>query len=116
MTFDEFWQAYPRHLGKHEARKAFAKIPLLLHNELMVGLVAWCGYWENTRTEAQYIPYPATWLNKRRWEDKPMVVVRQQVGVAPAATVRPEFMEYYRLRQRGEAKGSFQDWLAARGT
>lgn len=70
--FNRFWEAYPRKCGKQNARKAFAKIAP--DEDLMVMLLTAIEAQKKsdqwTRGEGQYIPYPATWLNGRRWEDE----------------------------------------------
>ncbi len=61
--FDEFWAAYPRKVGKPDAVKAFTKaLKKTDFAGLMVGLK---GY--RFSEDPQYIPHPATWLNKERW-------------------------------------------------
>lgn len=69
--FDRFWRAYPRKVGKDDARKAFAKrnpdeamLALMLRAiEKQRASKAW------TKDEGQFIPHPATWLNQGRWQD-----------------------------------------------
>lgn len=69
--FSDFWKEYPRKEAKADAVKAFAK--LKMNDELMDTLMA--GLFRATESEAwlkdggKFIPYPATWLNGRRWED-----------------------------------------------
>ena len=78
--FDAFWSAYPRKVGKGAAEKAWKKISpdaetvslILSALEVQKG----CEQWR--RENGQYIPYPATWLNQRRWEDEPNVSVPQR--------------------------------------
>jgi predicted phage replisome organizer len=70
--FNLFWERYPKKLAKRDAEKAFAKIKpdeklfnLILEKlELYKKSEAWL------KDGGQYIPYPATWLNGRRWEDE----------------------------------------------
>lgn len=71
-AFDAFWAAYPRHVDKQKARRAWAK---LTPDEALVETIlravkaqSACEQW--TRDGGAYIPYPATWLNGRRWEDE----------------------------------------------
>ena len=71
--FERFWDAYPKRKGKETARKTFRK--LNVDEELMETML--CAI-EREKQSAQwrenggkYIPYPATWLNQRRWEDEP---------------------------------------------
>jgi hypothetical protein len=40
------------------------------HEDVIAGLQPWLRYW-GSRGDDQYIPYPATWLNKERWKDEP---------------------------------------------
>ena len=69
-SFDEFWERYPRKIGKAAARKAFQKASLKAwQNEIMFGLSQQMA--SLTAREAQYIPHPATWLNQERWNDEP---------------------------------------------
>ena len=71
--FDRFWGAYPRKVSKADARKAFAKLdPDAALVEEMLRALDWQKRLpEWTKDCGQFIPYPATWLNARRWEDEP---------------------------------------------
>ncbi len=70
--FDQFWQVYPNKKSKNEAIKAFAKInPDEQLLALIVAKIEQAKTSEQWRDQAgRYIPYPATWLNQRRWEDE----------------------------------------------
>ena len=70
--FDRFWGAYPRKVSKADARKAFAKLnPDGELVEAMLRALDWQKRLpEWTKDGGQFIPYPATWLNARRWEDE----------------------------------------------
>lgn len=70
--FVRFWAAYPKKRSKGQAEKAWAKLQPdeQLFRAIMDGL-------ERAKTSAdwqkdggQYIPYPATWLNAKGWEDE----------------------------------------------
>lgn len=70
--FDRFWAAYPRKVSKADARKVFAK---LSPDEQMVEMMLQALDWQKrlpewTKDGGRYVPYPATWLNSRRWEDE----------------------------------------------
>jgi hypothetical protein len=69
--FDAFWTAYPRKVGKAYARTAWTKA--LKRGADPAAVVAavprHAAYWHQTQTQAQYIPYPSTWLNGDRYED-----------------------------------------------
>lgn len=68
--FEAFWNAYPKvkQKSKQEAREAFAKVDVPLQT-LLDALEIQKKSHDWTKEGGQYIPYPAKWLNKRRWED-----------------------------------------------
>ena len=70
--FDEFYEAYPRHVSKEPARKAWMK--LKPDDDLREAILSdvhrrVTGEWKDK--DVQYIPHPSTYLNQRRWEDEP---------------------------------------------
>ena len=68
--FDEFWQRYPRKIGKGAAHKAYAKATRKAdHDDLMFGLSQQLPAMQ--AKDQQYIPHAATWLNAERWSDEP---------------------------------------------
>jgi hypothetical protein len=69
VSFDDFYKLYPRKVAKGMACKAWQKVsaadrPLLMRRLQKFIDVDWKG------TEVRFVPYPATWLNARRWEDE----------------------------------------------
>lgn len=67
--FDLFWQAYPKKVGKNEARRAFAKVSQPV--EMLVDAVKRQKDSEQwSRDNGRFIPNPATWLSQQRWEDQ----------------------------------------------
>jgi hypothetical protein len=70
--FDRFWATYPRKVAKAAAVKAWAKIsPDHELTNIIVGAIqrqAQSDQW--VRDDGKFVPYPATWLNGRRWEDE----------------------------------------------
>lgn len=82
--FDEFWADYPRRVKKPQAKSAWrtqkcaALLSTILHDiELRKPGAEW------TKDNGEFIPYPASYLNARRWEDEP-------VEVAKASRIMPE--------------------------
>lgn len=69
--FDEFWSAYPRKVGKGDARKRWEKIKPddTLFEKIMASVEAAKQSKEWRKDNGEYIPYPATWLNREGWED-----------------------------------------------
>ncbi len=78
--FAQFWAAYPKKVGKSSAEKAFAKINP--DDELLKAIInaidkqSKSEQW--TKDDGQFIPYPATWLNGKRWEDDLTVVTAKK--------------------------------------
>lgn len=72
VKFNEFWDAYPRKVSKAEARKSFEKInpSKELHETMIRAVRVACQSQQWRKDGGQYIPYPSTWLNQKRWEDK----------------------------------------------
>jgi hypothetical protein len=72
VWFSEFWTEYPKKVAKQNALKAWKKIkpdaPLMA--AIMTSLKRWKTSYEWLRDGGRFIPYPATWLNGRRWEDE----------------------------------------------
>lgn len=72
QNFSDFWSMYPRHVGKPAAKKALrAALRKDAAAVIAIGLDAWVKAWTAAGTEAEFIPYPATWLNQERWNDAP---------------------------------------------
>lgn len=72
--FDAWWEQYPKKLGKDAARRSWTKATTGKHRATAELLITKIGehkrFWKHNGTEDQFIPYPATWLNGRRWEDE----------------------------------------------
>ncbi len=70
--FDTFWEAYPRKKNKGQAEKAFMKVNP--DEELLAVILAKIEQATKSRDwqkeDGEYIPYPATWLNAKGWEDE----------------------------------------------
>ncbi len=91
-SFNSFWLAYPKKIGKGMAEKAWNKInkPVETCNLILQALV-WQKQSEQwTKDNGQFIPYPATYLNQRRWEDEP--TTNNKTGIDPACPNVPEWV------------------------
>lgn len=71
-SFESFWAAYPRKVAKPQAEKAWRKLdPDTQTLEAIIAAIQRDGRSDQwLRDGGQFIPYPATWLNGRRWEDQ----------------------------------------------
>ena len=72
MRFEVFWKAYPKKKSKGQAEKVFAKInPDEQLLATMLATIERAKKSEDWQKEGgQYIPYPATWLSAKGWEDE----------------------------------------------
>lgn len=71
VGFSTWWNRYPRRVDKVKAARAWLRLtPDDQSDAAGPGLVGWLQYWQS-RNEPQFVPYPATWLNNRRWEAEP---------------------------------------------
>lgn len=70
--FEIFYSLYPRHVGKEKAMEAWQELnPDSELQKIIMDAVDKQKLSEQwTKNNGQFIPYPATWLNGRRWEDE----------------------------------------------
>jgi hypothetical protein len=69
--FNEFWNAYPKRVGKGQARKAFAlACKIASASEIVSGAIRFADHAKEQGTAMRFIPHPTTWLNGERWEDE----------------------------------------------
>jgi len=74
--FFEFWKTYPRRTKKPSAEKAWKKLnpDQALQDRILQAIERQKTSPDWTCDNGQFIPYPASWLNERRWEDEPTAV------------------------------------------
>lgn len=70
--FEAFWKAYPKKKAKEAAKKAWAKLkPDERLGKAIIQAVTESAKTKDWKKEnGKYIPYPATYLNGKRWEDE----------------------------------------------
>jgi hypothetical protein len=70
--FEEFWKAYPKKKAKEDARKAWNKLKPneALGKEIIQAVTESAKSKDWLKENGKYIPYPATYLNGKRWEDE----------------------------------------------
>ena len=82
IAFEQFWAAYPRKVGKGDARKSWRKIegvPSLL-TKILSSIAAQKKWPQWTKDGGQFIPHPSTWLNQKRWLDGGIEPPEETVG------------------------------------
>ena len=70
ISFDEFYKLYPRKISRSNAEKSFKKLKKGDRFLAYEGIIKYNKFWLENEVEPQYIPYPSTWLNQKRWEDE----------------------------------------------
>lgn len=80
-SFEQFWTAYPKRKSRGVAERAFQRLnPSAALLAVMVKAIERAKASEQwAKDGGQFIPYPATWLTARGWED--------EVTLASTATV-----------------------------
>lgn len=80
--FDEFWEAYPNKRDKSKARELWLKLAPdeALKKQMIAAVKQQAKSDEWTKDGGQYVPYPSTWLRRRRWEDEPATLTVTESG------------------------------------
>jgi hypothetical protein len=67
--FNQFWEAYPKKVGRDAALKAWEKVKPPIDD--VIYSLAWQKQTEQwSKKNGQYIPNPSTYLNQGRWKDE----------------------------------------------
>lgn len=83
LAFDAFWQAYPKKVAKLDALKAF-KRARLKNGDFEAAMAALESAKQSDqwlRDDGKYIPHPATWLRKRRFEDEQPTAAKARLAL-----------------------------------
>jgi len=82
--FEEFYKAYPKKRNKGTAEKAWKKLPLDngLFDKIMKAVEASKHSPDWQKDNGTFIPYPASWLNAKGWEDE--ITPIENDGLSPA--------------------------------
>jgi hypothetical protein len=74
--FQEFWNLYPRKVGKGKAEEAWLAIGISNGTlGAIIKALSWqvkSEQWKEGR--GRFIPHPTTYLIQRRWEDEPVII------------------------------------------
>jgi len=77
--FKKFYELYPKKKGNGKANESYCKLFKSLKTEdqiieqakaVLTGLKSAVVEWNKSKTELEFIPHPATWLNQKRWLDE----------------------------------------------
>ena len=70
MSFIEFYNLYPRKMGRKDAEKSWNRLTPAQQAECLEAMPNYLKYWKIKETAKDFIPYPATFLNNERWTDE----------------------------------------------
>lgn len=108
--FSRFWKVYPRKVAKQDALKAWQK---LRPSEAVLGLILEAvdrqrGWLDWIKDGGKFIPYPASWLNGRRWEDQPPEPLRKAPEVSKPYVPLPggEPLDFAKMRSANGGRGN----------
>lgn len=103
--FPEFWEWYPRKVGKADAQKAWAKATAKTDpQEILDGLERY--RLDPNLPEKEFIPHASTWLAGGRWEDEPLparnVVQMRPTGAQIRLQAGYDLLQQTQARQAGQ--------------
>jgi hypothetical protein len=87
MSFDIFWEMYPRKVSKRVAQRKFESLKPDEQSMALEALPNHIKYWKSKNTEMEFICHASTWLSQYRFEDE--IVIEQ-----PKVNKRPELPWY----------------------
>ena len=71
ISFEIFWQSYPKKTGKQTAKKAYAKaLKAEQQGKIINACYAYADLCKKEDRPKKYILNPATWLNGGHWDDE----------------------------------------------
>ena len=76
FTFDRFYSLYPRKIKRDMAFNAYKVIAAKYLPDVYDGLDRYVKKWKAEGTNADFIPYPSTWLNQKQWTDDIVVNIQ----------------------------------------
>ena len=101
--FAQFWAAYPRRVDKVAAARAFGK--LTVSEDLLATMLAAIRRQQASdqwrKDGGKFVPYPATWLNGRRWQDEEVGGTRVIDEARPDWAVRAGFANRFEAENAG---------------
>lgn len=110
VVFEKFWKAYPKKFSKGQAEKVWKTLnPNEQLTETILQAVERAKKSEKWRKDnGDFIPYPATWLRAKGWEDeypelRPPTLPRPPIlDMAPMSPEQEAAAREARLRSRAE--------------
>lgn len=79
--FEQFWAQYPRKAGKRTAMKAWKRADKPALKVIIEKLNTLKASDQWMKDGGQFIPHPATWINRGGWDDEPTVTNERKSAV-----------------------------------
>ena len=81
-SFERFWEAYPVKKGKHRALLLWKSKKLAPHVDAIIQDIRLKLISDSQWQDKQYIPYPTTYINQKRWEDEITPIKSKSSGLS----------------------------------
>lgn len=108
-VFDEFWEIYPRNIGKAECRKKWKTNKLYqIHSKIIDALKYQIEKGVLNTKDLKYCPHPLTWINQERWED---ISVMETTETKQPISLEPEYDRDRYLTDLRKTNGKLQAWF-----
>jgi hypothetical protein len=107
--FDQFWLIYPKKKNKGQAERAWVKLnpDEALFAAIIAGVQRAKASYEWQKDGGQYIPYPATWLNAKGWEDEYTPAKASRTGQERIPRAFASLMQLAEEARKNDATGSY---------
>jgi hypothetical protein len=81
-SFDEFWNSYPKKIGKKDAQRMWARIMKdgVSVAEILRAVKGYTIDLKKNETKEKYIKHPSTFLNEDRWRDYLNIEAPKKLG------------------------------------
>lgn len=109
--FQEFWNQYPRKIGRAKVEKIWERImrdninskaPFDLAHKIIESVQAQKKTDQLGNPDQKFIPYPATWLNQKRWQDE--IEIKRLNG--SGSTIDPSMGDWSKIREHIQRRGT----------
>ena len=70
ITFEDFWEIYPRKMARKVARESWKRVNPKDHQAVIEGVRRARNSEQWLMEGGKFIPFPATYLNQERWADQ----------------------------------------------
>lgn len=102
--FDEFWAVYPNKRDKSKARELWQKLAPneALKKQIIAAVKQQAKSEEWTKDGGQFVPYPSTWLRRKRWEDEQTIPTIAESGGGVHSYDVNKILQYSKNKLKGD--------------